>query len=74
MIGITKLTFCGGISSYSSHTPVQRGNEMHFLTGQGCLLAEKSGGIGLGELFEAFQGVAHPALSVDFLEPFQTLG
>ena len=34
---------------------------------------EKSGRAGIGELFEAFQGMAHPALTVDFLEPFQAL-
>jgi hypothetical protein len=35
---------------------------------------KKSGRFGIGELFEAFQGVAHLALPVDFLEPFQAPG
>jgi hypothetical protein len=68
MICKAELTFCGGISRYLSRSQVQLGNE-------GITRYRKtSGGIGLDELFEALQRVAHPALPVDFLEPFQTPG
>jgi hypothetical protein len=74
MICIAELTFYGGASRYSARSHVQLGNELNCLTRQCGQLSEKSGRIGIGELFEAFQGVAHPALPVDFLEPFQTPG
>ena len=38
------------------------------------IISAKSGRLGVGLFLESFQGVAQLALSVDFLEPFKTLG